>query len=220
MHCIDLNVWYSRIDKPPRPDFVVFDLDPPDGGFRDAIRVAHLVRELMAEVELASYVKTSGADGIHVLVPITRRRGLRRRLRVRRGGGAAARAPSSGARHDRVAEAEAAGRPRRSPAERLGEDDRDRVLGPAEPGCSGLDAARLGRADGGDRAARLHDGHHARPGRAPRRPLRARPAGRPVARAGAPRALRGSTTSPSCRSRRVAIRLAWTPASHADAGRP
>jgi bifunctional non-homologous end joining protein LigD len=76
MHCIDLNVWYSRVDKPPRPDFVVFDLDPPDGGFRDAVRVAHLIRELMEEVELASYVKTSGADGIHVLVPITRRAGF------------------------------------------------------------------------------------------------------------------------------------------------
>jgi bifunctional non-homologous end joining protein LigD len=73
MHCIDMNAWYSRVDKPARPDFVLFDLDPPEGGFRDAIRVAHLIRGLMDEVGLAGYVKTSGADGIHVLVPITRR---------------------------------------------------------------------------------------------------------------------------------------------------
>jgi bifunctional non-homologous end joining protein LigD len=73
MHCIDMNAWYSRIDRPGRPDFVVFDLDPPDGGYVDAIRVAHLIRELMDELELAAYVKTSGADGIHVLVPIARR---------------------------------------------------------------------------------------------------------------------------------------------------
>jgi bifunctional non-homologous end joining protein LigD len=73
MHCIDMNAWYSRVDKPDRPDFVLFDLDPPDGGFHDAIRVAHLIRELMDEVGLASHVKTSGADGIHVLVPIARR---------------------------------------------------------------------------------------------------------------------------------------------------
>jgi bifunctional non-homologous end joining protein LigD len=73
MHCIDMNAWYSRVDKPARPDFVVFDLDPPDRGFADAIRVAHLVREALEELELRSYVKTSGADGIHVLVPITRR---------------------------------------------------------------------------------------------------------------------------------------------------
>src|SRR3712207_8123193 len=47
MHCIDMNAWYSRIDKPDRPDFVLFDLDPPDGGFRLAVRAAHLIRELL-----------------------------------------------------------------------------------------------------------------------------------------------------------------------------
>jgi bifunctional non-homologous end joining protein LigD len=73
MHCIDMNAWYSRVDRPDRPDFVVFDLDPPEGGFADAIRVAHLVREALEELELRSFVKTSGADGIHVLVPIARR---------------------------------------------------------------------------------------------------------------------------------------------------
>jgi bifunctional non-homologous end joining protein LigD len=73
MHCIDMNAWYSRVDRPDRPDFVLFDLDPPDGGFVDAIRVAHLIRELMDELELTAHVKTSGADGIHVLVPIARR---------------------------------------------------------------------------------------------------------------------------------------------------
>jgi bifunctional non-homologous end joining protein LigD len=73
MHCIDMNAWYSRVDKPHRPDFVVFDLDPPDDGFALAVRVAHLVREALEELALRSYVKTSGADGIHVLVPIVRR---------------------------------------------------------------------------------------------------------------------------------------------------
>src|SRR6266404_1916587 len=75
MHCIDMNAWYSRIDKPSRPDYVVFDLDPPEepDGFVQASGVAHLVRELLQEVELPAYVKTSGADGIHVLAPIQRR---------------------------------------------------------------------------------------------------------------------------------------------------
>ncbi len=73
MNCIDMNAWYSRVDKPDRPDFVLFDLDPPDDGFALAIRVAHLIREELERVELESYVKTSGADGIHVLVPIARR---------------------------------------------------------------------------------------------------------------------------------------------------
>ena len=75
MNCIDMNAWYSRTDKPERPDYVVFDLDPPESrsGFAQAIKVAHLVREALEALELKSYVKTSGADGIHVLVPIARR---------------------------------------------------------------------------------------------------------------------------------------------------
>ena len=74
-HCIDMNAWYSRVDKPDRPDFVLFDLDPPESrnGFVHAVRVAHLIREALERLELRSYVKTSGADGIHVLVPIARR---------------------------------------------------------------------------------------------------------------------------------------------------
>jgi bifunctional non-homologous end joining protein LigD len=75
MNCIDMNAWYSRVDKPERPDYVVFDLDTPESrnGFAQAIRVAHLIREALERLELRSYVKTSGADGIHVLLPITRR---------------------------------------------------------------------------------------------------------------------------------------------------
>ena len=78
MNCIDMNAWYSRVDKPARPDYVVFDLDPPDepDGFELAIRVAHLVRGVLDEVGLPGYVKTSGADGIHVLAPIQRRAGF------------------------------------------------------------------------------------------------------------------------------------------------
>jgi bifunctional non-homologous end joining protein LigD len=73
MHCIDMNAWYSRVDNPQRPDFVLFDLDPPEDGFELTIEVAHLIRELLDEVGLPGYVKTSGADGIHVVAPITRR---------------------------------------------------------------------------------------------------------------------------------------------------
>src|SRR3989440_8309094 len=77
-NCVDMNAWYSRVDKPGRPDFVVFDLDPPDepDGFELAIEVAHLIHGLLDEVGLPGYVKTSGADGIHVLAPIQRRAGF------------------------------------------------------------------------------------------------------------------------------------------------
>jgi len=78
MNCVDMNVWYSRVDKPQRPDYVVFDLDPPDepDGFELAIEVAQLIGGLLDELELPGYVKTSGADGIHVLAPIQRRAGF------------------------------------------------------------------------------------------------------------------------------------------------
>ena len=74
MHCIDMNAWYSRIDKPERPDWVLFDLDPsPDVGFAETIEVARLVKQALDALGLESLAKTSGSEGIHVLVPIARR---------------------------------------------------------------------------------------------------------------------------------------------------
>jgi bifunctional non-homologous end joining protein LigD len=74
MACIDLNTWYSRVDKLDRPDFVLFDLDPsPDVGFRETVEVALLVKAALDALGLESFPKTSGADGMHVLVPIERR---------------------------------------------------------------------------------------------------------------------------------------------------
>jgi bifunctional non-homologous end joining protein LigD len=74
MGCIDLNVWYSRVDRPDRPDFVLFDLDPSaDVGFQETVQVALLVKEVLDALDLEGFPKTSGSDGIHVLVPVERR---------------------------------------------------------------------------------------------------------------------------------------------------
>lgn len=74
MGCIDLNTWYSRADKPARPDWVLFDLDPsPDVGFPEVVRVALLVKDVLDALGLVGFPKTSGADGFHVLVPVQRR---------------------------------------------------------------------------------------------------------------------------------------------------
>jgi bifunctional non-homologous end joining protein LigD len=74
MGCIDMNTWYSRVDKPDRPDWVLFDLDPsPDVGFAETIEVALLVKQALDALGLASFPKTSGSEGMHVLVPIERR---------------------------------------------------------------------------------------------------------------------------------------------------
>jgi bifunctional non-homologous end joining protein LigD len=74
MGCIDMNAWYSRVDKADRPDFVLFDLDPSEGAsFADCVRVAHLVHEALGALGLEALVKTSGSKGIHVIAPIVRR---------------------------------------------------------------------------------------------------------------------------------------------------
>jgi bifunctional non-homologous end joining protein LigD len=74
MGTIDLNIPLSRVDLPGRPDVVLFDLDPaPPAGFAESVRVALLVKQLLDSVGLAGYPKTSGSDGMHVLVPISRR---------------------------------------------------------------------------------------------------------------------------------------------------
>jgi bifunctional non-homologous end joining protein LigD len=76
MGCIDLNTWYSRVDRPARPDFVLFDLDPAaDVGFAEVVQVALLVKDVLDALGLAGFAKTSGSDGMHVLVPVERRYG-------------------------------------------------------------------------------------------------------------------------------------------------
>jgi len=72
--CIECHTWFSRIDKLERPDWVVFDLDPAsDVDFLKTVEVALLVKQALDALGLASFPKTSGALGLHVLVPIERR---------------------------------------------------------------------------------------------------------------------------------------------------
>ncbi len=74
MGCIDMNSWYSRIDRPDRPDFVLFDLDPtPEVPWSQTIEVALILKQLLDALGLESFPKTSGGKGFHVLVPIDRR---------------------------------------------------------------------------------------------------------------------------------------------------
>jgi DNA ligase D-like protein (predicted polymerase) len=58
-------------DHPERPTHLVLDLDPPDAGaFPMAVRAARLVRQALADAGLQGAVKTSGAKGVHVFVPL------------------------------------------------------------------------------------------------------------------------------------------------------
>src|SRR4030095_3629226 len=59
---------------PHRRDFCRFNLAPAaDSGFAETVQVALLVKEALDALGLVSFPKTSGADGMHVLVPIQRR---------------------------------------------------------------------------------------------------------------------------------------------------
>jgi DNA ligase D-like protein (predicted polymerase) len=69
--CIDLNVWPTHVETLELPDYLLIDLDPTDGNPWSHVReIALVVREVTAELGLPSFPKTSGATGLHILVPI------------------------------------------------------------------------------------------------------------------------------------------------------
>ncbi|MFB3886235.1 MAG: non-homologous end-joining DNA ligase [Thermodesulfobacteriota bacterium] len=71
---LELHVPLSRANSPKTPDSVVFDLDPGDQAtLLECGRVALILRKLLWEMGLASYVKTSGKKGLHVYVPLNRK---------------------------------------------------------------------------------------------------------------------------------------------------
>lgn len=72
--CIEIHPWLSRIDSVDYPDFIVFDLDPCEhNSFAEIITVANLVKQLMDQLGLRIYLKTSGATGLHIYLPVVNR---------------------------------------------------------------------------------------------------------------------------------------------------
>ncbi len=67
---IVLHVWSSRLSQLGQPDWCVLDLDPKDAPFEDVIEIALAIRNLCRQIELPSFVKTSGSSGLHVLLPL------------------------------------------------------------------------------------------------------------------------------------------------------
>ena len=68
--CIELNPWLSRKPMLDKPDFCLIDLDPEDIGFDEVKETAHVVHELLESIEAPNYIKTSGATGLHICIPL------------------------------------------------------------------------------------------------------------------------------------------------------
>ena len=69
--CIELHTWHSRLADIERPDYLLIDLDPTfDGQWPHVQRIWLVVKEVLDELGLASFPKTSGATGLHIMAPI------------------------------------------------------------------------------------------------------------------------------------------------------
>lgn len=73
MNVVEFHTWNALKDRIERPDRMTFDLDPGEGvAWPQVQEAAELVRTMLTELQLPSYLKTSGGKGLHVVVPIKR----------------------------------------------------------------------------------------------------------------------------------------------------
>jgi bifunctional non-homologous end joining protein LigD len=73
MGVLELHTWGAKRDKLERPDRMILDLDPdPAVEWPSVIEGAQLLRTLLGELNLASFVKTTGGKGLHIVVPLQR----------------------------------------------------------------------------------------------------------------------------------------------------
>jgi bifunctional non-homologous end joining protein LigD len=67
---VPLHVWSAHVPALDEPDWLVIDLDPKGAPFKQVVQVARIVKSILDELELPSAVKTSGATGLHILLPM------------------------------------------------------------------------------------------------------------------------------------------------------
>ncbi len=73
---LEVHVWGSRVDRLDNPDRMIFDIDPGPGVVWPRVALAAVaLRDLLADVGLESWLKSTGGKGLHVVVPIERRTG-------------------------------------------------------------------------------------------------------------------------------------------------
>jgi bifunctional non-homologous end joining protein LigD len=72
--CIDHNPWSSRAESQDRPDYVFFDLDPTPGTpFSDVLYIAYEIYKMLKSIRMQCFLKTSGASGFHIFIPLEAR---------------------------------------------------------------------------------------------------------------------------------------------------
>ena len=73
MNVVEFHTWNARKDLIGKPDRMTFDLDPGENvPWQHMQEAAGLVRVMLSELGLPSFLKTSGGKGLHVVVPIKR----------------------------------------------------------------------------------------------------------------------------------------------------
>ncbi|WP_207533101.1 DNA ligase D [Desertivirga arenae] len=69
--CIEINPWLSTYKKPENPIFAVMDLDPNDvDDFTEVVRVAQTTKEILDQMKVRSFIKTSGSRGLHIFIHV------------------------------------------------------------------------------------------------------------------------------------------------------
>jgi bifunctional non-homologous end joining protein LigD len=68
--CIDHNPWMSRVGSLQHPDWILLDLDPVEASYDKIVEAAQLIRQILSELGLKGYAKTTGGDGMHIYVPL------------------------------------------------------------------------------------------------------------------------------------------------------
>jgi bifunctional non-homologous end joining protein LigD len=68
---LELHIPLSKKDSYEKPDLILFDIDPePPADINNATEVAKILKELLDNLSLVSYIKTSGKKGFHIVIPI------------------------------------------------------------------------------------------------------------------------------------------------------